>query len=61
MTVRRLLGLAKGSIIQLEAPQGEPLTVRANGNAVARGEVVSVNGHYGVRITKIQDPDGSSR
>ena len=52
-TIRRLLGLAPGAILELDKAQGEALEVRANGALIARGEAVIVNDHYGVRITEI--------
>lgn len=56
MTIRDLLALGPGSIIELERPAGAPLDVYVNQRLVAHGEVVLVNDRYGVRFT---DPVGS--
>jgi flagellar motor switch protein FliN/FliY len=57
MTIRDLLALGPGSVIELERPAGDPLDVYVNDRLVARGEVVMVNDRYGVRFT---DPVGGS-
>lgn len=51
MTIRELLALGPGSVIELERPAGDPLDVFVNGRLVAKGEVVMVNERYGVRFT----------
>jgi flagellar motor switch protein FliN len=51
MTIRELLALGPGSVIELERPAGDPLDVFVNGRLVAHGEVVMVNERYGVRFT----------
>ncbi len=58
ITIGKLLGLKKGSVIELGRSQDEPLCFYANGKCVARGEVVVVNENYGVRITSIETPLG---
>jgi flagellar motor switch protein FliN len=58
ITVRQLLRLAVGSIIPLDRLGGDPVEIRANGNSIARGEVVVVNDHFGVRITEVVDRRG---
>lgn len=52
-TVREILKIAQGSLIELEKEAGEPVDLRVNGQLVARGEVVEIDGNYGVRITEI--------
>ena len=56
MTVRNLLQLNQGSIIELDRSADEPLDVLVNGTLVARGEVVVVNESFGVRLTEIVTP-----
>jgi len=56
MEIRKLLGLAYGSVVELDAPAGEPLDVLVNGCLVAQGEVVIVNDRYGIRLTDIITP-----
>ena len=56
MTVRELLALGAGSVIELAKLAGEPLDVLINGKPVARGEAVMVNEKFGVRLTEIVSP-----
>jgi len=55
MTIRDLLALGPGSVIELERPAGDPLDVYVNDRLVARGEVVMVNDRYGMRFTDAVD------
>ncbi len=59
ITIRKLLLLNVGSVLELDGYQGDSLLVRIHGNPCARGEVVAVNDHYGVRITEILEPKSS--
>lgn len=53
ITIRKLLTLTPGSVLTLsDVPQAQ-VSLRANGHEVAKGEVVSVNDHFGVRITEV--------
>jgi len=56
MTVRDILQLAQGSVIELTKFAGEPLEVLVNDKLVARGEVVTVNEKFGIRLTDIISP-----
>lgn len=56
MTVRDVLRLTKGSVIEIEKLAGEPLDIRVNNTLVAHGEVVVVNEKFGVRVTEIISP-----
>ncbi len=51
--VKDILRLQVGSILQLEKEAGEPVDILVNNKAIARGEVVEIDGQYGVRITEI--------
>ena len=51
LTIRELLKLGEGTVIELDRPAGDALDVFANGRLVAHGEVVMVNDRYGVRFT----------
>ena len=53
LTLRELLGLTGGSVVELAKLAGEPLDVLVNGRLVARGECVMVNDKFGVRLTDI--------
>ena len=56
MLVNELLQLAQGSIIELEKMAGDPQEIMVNEKMVARGEVVSVNEKFGIRVTDIISP-----
>lgn len=56
MTIKELLELSPGSVVQLDAMAGSPLVIMINNYEVAKGEVVVVNEHYGIRITEILTP-----
>jgi flagellar motor switch protein FliN/FliY len=51
--VQEILKLITGSIIELERSIAEPVEVIVNNCVVARGEVVVIEGNYGVRITEV--------
>jgi flagellar motor switch protein FliN/FliY len=50
MLLKDLLGLAHGSVVQLNRELGDEVEIRVNNCVIARGEVVAVEGNYGVRI-----------
>lgn len=56
MLISELLKTGQGSVIELEKVAGEPLEILANERLIAKGEVVSVNDKYGIRITEIISP-----
>ena len=53
ISVRELLQLNQGSVVELDRLAGEPLDVLINGSLIARGEVVVVNEKYGIRLTDV--------
>lgn len=53
MRLSELAALEPGSVVALDRKVGEPLDICANGSLVARGEIVSVEGRYGIRITEL--------
>lgn len=53
MTVRELLSLTPGSVVELDRTAGSPVDVLVNGTLVARGEVVVIDEEFGVRISEI--------
>ncbi|MDZ7908445.1 MAG: flagellar motor switch protein FliN [Gemmobacter sp.] len=57
LTIRDLLSLSEGSVIELDRLAGDPLDVLVNGTAIAKGEVVVVGERFGVRFTQIIDPE----
>lgn len=56
MSVREILQLGQGSVVELSKFAGEPLEVLVNDKLVARGEVVVVNEKFGIRLTDIISP-----
>ncbi|KLA43873.1 flagellar motor switch phosphatase FliY [Ligilactobacillus ruminis] len=52
-SVRDILSLNTGSVIELERLTDEPLDILLNGKLIAQGEVVVINDNFGVRITNI--------
>lgn len=55
-SIREVVRLAPGTVIELDRPAGEPLAIYANGTLIARGEVVVINDRYGVRFTDVISP-----
>ena len=53
MSVRELLSLAPGAVIELDRAAGGPADLLVNGRLIARGEVVVVDENYGIRITHV--------
>jgi len=56
LSIRHLLQLAHGSVVELDALAGEPMDVLVNGTLIAQGEVVVVNDKFGIRLTDIITP-----
>lgn len=56
LPIKDILKLGQGSVVELSAQAGEPMDVLINGMLIAQGEIVSVNGNYGVRLTDIITP-----
>lgn len=53
ITIRNLLKLNQGSVVELDRLAGEPLDVMVNGTLIAHGEVVVVNDKFGIRLTDV--------
>jgi flagellar motor switch protein FliN len=56
ISIRNLLQLNQGSVVELERTTGEPLDVYVNGTLVAHGEVVVINEKFGIRLTDVISP-----
>ena len=56
ITIRNLLQLNQGSVVELDRLAGEPLDVKVNGTLIAHGEVVMVNEKFGIRLTDVISP-----
>jgi flagellar motor switch protein FliN/FliY len=60
MSVRELLSLSPGAVVELDRAAGSPADLLVNGRLIARGEVVVIDENFGIRITEIVSP-GSER
>ncbi|WP_019530395.1 flagellar motor switch protein FliN [Dasania marina] len=56
ISIRNLLQLNQGSVIEMDRLAGEPLDVLVNGTLIAHGEVVVVNEKFGIRMTDVISP-----
>jgi flagellar motor switch protein FliN len=56
ISIRNLLQLAHGSVVELDGLAGEPMDIMINGTLIAQGEVVVVNDKFGIRLTDIVTP-----
>jgi flagellar motor switch protein FliN len=52
-----LLDLAEGSVVELDRQSHELLDIMANGTLIAKGEVVTVNGRFGIRVVEVAAAD----
>lgn len=48
-----ILGLAEGSVVELDRQANDLLDIFANGTLIARGEIVTNDGRYGIRVAEI--------
>ncbi|WP_415834914.1 flagellar motor switch protein FliN, partial [Bordetella bronchialis] len=56
LTIKNLLQLGQGSVVELDGLAGEPMDIFVNGYLIAQGEVVVVDDKYGIRLTDIITP-----
>ncbi|MGL4677051.1 MAG: flagellar motor switch protein FliN [Brevinema sp.] len=56
MTIKDILNLGEGSIVELEKLAGEPVDVLVNDKLIALGEVVVIDENFSVRVTKVVTP-----
>ncbi len=56
MPIREVLALGPGALLALDTLAGEPVNLRVNGTLIARGDVVVVDGNYGVRVIELVQP-----
>ncbi len=57
MRLSDLLDLAEGSVVELDRQANDLLDIMANGTLIAKGEIVTVDGRYGVRVVDVVAPD----
>jgi flagellar motor switch protein FliN/FliY len=53
LSVQELLEMKSGSVIKLDVRLNEPVELRLQGSLIARGEIVAVGDHFGLRIVEI--------
>jgi flagellar motor switch protein FliN/FliY len=56
MTIREVLSLLPGTVVELDRVAGEPVDILVNGKPIAKGEVVVLGDMFGVRVTDIIPP-----
>lgn len=56
LTIKNILQLGQGSVVELDGMAGEPMDIFVNGYLIAQGEVVVVDEKYGIRLTDIITP-----
>ena len=54
MRLAELVHLSPGSLLELDRGAHEPADILVNGKIVARGEIVTIDQSYGVRITRVE-------
>ena len=54
MALRDVLKLGAGSVIELDKSVNDPVSIIVNRKPIARGEVVMVDGNYGVRVLEVE-------
>ncbi len=54
LTLGQLCRLKSGSLLELDRESHEPADILVNGRVVAHGEIVTIDNHYGVRITSVE-------
>ncbi|MCE2679454.1 MAG: flagellar motor switch protein FliN [Burkholderiales bacterium] len=57
ISIRELLSIAPGSVVELDSLAGTPLNMLVNGCLIARGEVVVVDDRFGIRLIDITSPN----
>ena len=57
ITLAALLELSEGSVVELDRQANDLLDILVNGTLVAKGEIVDVNGRYGVRVVDVVSAD----
>jgi len=56
MYIRDILRLGRGSVIEFDRLISDPVDILIDGKKVAEGEVVVIDKHFGIRITKLVEP-----
>jgi flagellar motor switch protein FliN len=56
LSLREVLELTSGSVIELDRHVEEPVELLLDGKVIARGEAVVIDGNYGLRVTEVPQP-----
>ena len=59
LKLSELLDLNEGSVVELDRQANELLDILVNGTLVAKGEVVTVNGRFGIRVVEVVAEGGA--
>ncbi|MET0270201.1 MAG: flagellar motor switch protein FliN [Sphingomonas sp.] len=57
LKLSELLDLSEGSVVELDRQASELLDILVNGTLVAKGEVVTINGRFGIRVVDVVAAD----
>ncbi|MET4682552.1 FliM/FliN family flagellar motor switch protein [Brevundimonas faecalis] len=57
LTVEHVLGMKNGEVLTLDKRLNEQVELTLNGQVIARGELVAVDDHFGVRLTEVARPE----
>ena len=57
ITIKDLLRLNEGSVVELDRLAGDPLDILVNNTKIAKGEVVMIGERFGIRFGEIVDPE----
>jgi len=60
LTLREVLELTSGSVVELDRQVDEPVELLLDGVVIARGEAVVIDGNYGLRVTEVSQPLSSA-
>jgi flagellar motor switch protein FliN/FliY len=56
LTLREVLELTSGSVVELDRQVEEPVELLLEGKVIARGEAVVIDGNYGLRVIEVLQP-----
>jgi flagellar motor switch protein FliN/FliY len=56
LTLREVLDLTSGSVVELDRQVEEPVELLLDGVVIAKGEAVVIDGNYGLRVTEVLQP-----
>lgn len=57
LRLSEIMDLAEGSVVELDRQADDLLDIMVNGALIAKGEVVTVNGRYGIRVVEVANAE----